>query len=129
CSGTLGPEEKWTVDLRPEARPRVIASGTHLPFRDGSFRAVMMDPPYSDEYARKPVQDGHAAQFVAAQGGRARAGPWRPHRNPACVRTVLAAKLSAGQGVRASARASGFGSARSRSTNAHSQDWRLRTAR
>lgn len=52
CSGTLSATEKWTVDLRGEARPRVQASGTALPFRDGSFPAVMMDPPYSDEYAR-----------------------------------------------------------------------------
>ncbi len=52
CSGTLGPEEKWTVDLRLEARPAVVASGTALPFRESQFRAVMIDPPYSDEYAR-----------------------------------------------------------------------------
>lgn len=52
CSGTLGPTERWTVDLRKEARPRVLASGTALPFVDNSFPAVMMDPPYSDEYAR-----------------------------------------------------------------------------
>ena len=58
CSGTLGPEEKWTVDLRAEARPAVVASGTELPFRDGSFRAVMLDPPYSDEYARNLYRTG-----------------------------------------------------------------------
>lgn len=52
CSGTLGPDEKWTVDIRVEAKPRVVASGMELPFRDGTFRAVMIDPPYSDEYAR-----------------------------------------------------------------------------
>jgi hypothetical protein len=52
CSGTLSDCEAWTVDLRAEARPRVRASGTALPFRDNSFAGVMMDPPYSDEYAR-----------------------------------------------------------------------------
>jgi hypothetical protein len=52
CSGTLGPEQAWTVDIRAEARPRVIATGTALPFRSESFRAVMIDPPYSDQYAR-----------------------------------------------------------------------------
>lgn len=50
CSGTL--TEKWTVDIRAEARPAVQASGTALPFRDASFAAVMLDPPYSDEYAK-----------------------------------------------------------------------------
>ena len=52
CSGTLGPDERWTVDLRAEARPRVVADGVHLPFRDASFKAVMLDPPYTDAYAR-----------------------------------------------------------------------------
>ena len=50
CSGTL--TEAWTVDLRLEARPRVVANGVHLPFRDASFKAVMLDPPYTDTYAR-----------------------------------------------------------------------------
>lgn len=52
CSGTLSQSEKWTVDLRAEARPRVRASGTALPFMDGAFKALMIDPPYSDQYAR-----------------------------------------------------------------------------
>lgn len=52
CSGTLSDSERWTVDLRAAARPTVQASGTALPFRAGSFPAVMLDPPYSDEYAR-----------------------------------------------------------------------------
>jgi hypothetical protein len=52
CSGTLGPEERWTVDLRLEANPRVVANGTALPFRNSTFRAVLLDPPYSDQYAR-----------------------------------------------------------------------------
>jgi len=49
CSGTL--TERWTVDLRAEAHPRVIADGRSLPFRDASFPAVLIDPPYSDQYA------------------------------------------------------------------------------
>ena len=52
CSGTLGPEERWTVDLRRQARPLVQASGTALPLKDASFAAVMLDPPYSDQYAK-----------------------------------------------------------------------------
>ena len=50
CSGTL--TEKWTVDVRAQARPAVQADGAALPFRDASFRAVAIDPPYSDAYAR-----------------------------------------------------------------------------
>lgn len=52
CSGTLGPTEKWTADIRHEAKPRVVADGAKLPFRSATFRAVICDPPYSDEYAR-----------------------------------------------------------------------------
>lgn len=58
CSGTLGPEEKWTVDIRIEARPRLQANGIHLPFRGASFAAVMLDPPYSDEYAKSLYKTG-----------------------------------------------------------------------
>ena len=78
CSGTLGPEERWTVDLRPEALPRVLASWTALPFREESFAAVMMDPPYSDEYARNLYRTGmprnswllREAARVVRPGGR-----------------------------------------------------------
>ncbi len=50
CSGTL--TEAWTVDVRLAARPRVVADGKALPFRGASFRAVLIDPPYCDAYAR-----------------------------------------------------------------------------
>lgn len=52
CSGTLGPDERWTVDIRREARPRVQADGAMLPFRANTFRAVLLDPPYSVDLAR-----------------------------------------------------------------------------
>jgi len=52
CSGTLSETERWTVDLRLEARPRVVGNGCALPFRDACVAAVMLDPPYSDQYAR-----------------------------------------------------------------------------
>lgn len=52
CSGMLTPDDGGVrVDLRQEARPSVRADGRALPFRDGAFRAVMIDPPYSVEYA------------------------------------------------------------------------------
>lgn len=52
CSGMLTPEDGgFRVDLRAAARPTVRADGRALPFRDGVFSAVMIDPPYSVEYA------------------------------------------------------------------------------
>ncbi len=78
CSGTLSEHERWTVDIRPQARPSVVASGTALPFRDESFEAVMIDPPYSDEYARnlygvenpRPSHLLREAARVVKHGGR-----------------------------------------------------------
>lgn len=53
CSGCLPPGEGIRVDIDPGARPDVIADGRHLPFRDGSIAAVLLDPPYSAHYARE----------------------------------------------------------------------------
>lgn len=50
CSGTLN--ERWTVDIRRAARPTVVADGAALPFPDESFKAILIDPPYSDKCAR-----------------------------------------------------------------------------
>lgn len=51
CSGALPRGEGVRVDIRAEARPEVIADGRALPFRSGSFAAVMIDPPYTEHYA------------------------------------------------------------------------------
>lgn len=51
CSGSLRSGQGLRVDLRREAKPDVIADGRALPLRDGSARAVMIDSPYSVEYA------------------------------------------------------------------------------
>lgn len=77
CSGTLSETETWTVDIRPEARPTVVADGRALPFRDGAFPAILLDPPYSEEYARNLYKQGNprpswllkeAARVVAPNG-------------------------------------------------------------
>jgi len=52
CSGSLPRGEGIRVDLRPEARPDILADGRHLPFADGSVAAVLIDPPYTEHYAR-----------------------------------------------------------------------------
>lgn len=51
CSGCLPPGEGIRVDIRPEAKPDIVADGRALPFADGSIKAVMIDPPYTSHYA------------------------------------------------------------------------------
>jgi hypothetical protein len=51
CSGALPKGHGLRVDIRQSAAPDVRADGRRLPFRDSSFRAVAIDPPYSAEYA------------------------------------------------------------------------------
>lgn len=56
CSGALCANDVRggvRVDLRGAARPDVRADGRALPFRDGAFAGVLIDPPYSVEYARE----------------------------------------------------------------------------
>lgn len=52
CSGGLPRGEGIRVDIRPEARPDIVADGRHLPFETGSVDAVLLDPPYTEHYAR-----------------------------------------------------------------------------
>lgn len=52
CSGGLGRETRGIrVDIRRSVNPDVVADGTALPFISDSFDAVLIDPPYSVEYA------------------------------------------------------------------------------
>ncbi len=51
CSGALPRGHGMRVDIRQGARPDVRADARRLPFRDASFRAVAIDPPYTVEYA------------------------------------------------------------------------------
>lgn len=108
CSGTLSETEKWTVDIRSQAKPRVIADGAALPFRDECFFAVLCDPPYSDQYARnlygtenpRPSWLLREAARVVRPGGRVGilhvAVPFAP---PAC-RLVRVYGVSTGVGFR-----------------------------
>lgn len=52
CSGGLPRGEGIRVDIRPDAHPDVLADGRNLPFQTGSVDAVLLDPPYTEHYAR-----------------------------------------------------------------------------
>jgi SAM-dependent methyltransferase len=54
CSGCLTDEAVGggvRVDLRARALPTVRADGRALPFKDESFAGVLLDPPYTKQYA------------------------------------------------------------------------------
>jgi SAM-dependent methyltransferase len=52
CSGMLAESDGGVrVDLRQAARPTVRADARSLPFGEGVARGVLVDPPYSVEYA------------------------------------------------------------------------------
>jgi len=53
CSGGLPKGEGIRVDIRPEALPDIVADGRDLPLEDASQDAVLIDPPYSEHYARE----------------------------------------------------------------------------
>lgn len=52
CSGGLPPGEGIRVDIRSEAKPDILADGRKLPLCDGTQKAVLIDPPYTEHYAR-----------------------------------------------------------------------------
>jgi len=49
CSGSM--QRGITVDIRPEMNPDVVCDARNTPFDDESFDWIMIDPPYSEEYA------------------------------------------------------------------------------
>ena len=54
CSGSLPRGEGTRVDIRPEARPDIVADGRALPFAAGSWSGgILIDPPYTAHYAKE----------------------------------------------------------------------------
>lgn len=50
CSGSM--KRGITVDIRAETNPTIVADARHTPLDDNTFDWIMIDPPYSKEYAK-----------------------------------------------------------------------------
>jgi hypothetical protein len=77
------------VELNPAVEPDVVADAHQLPFRDGEFDAVILDPPYSDEeaerlYGTPPLRASQG--IMEAAGIEPEKGSLRPARDAATSR-------------------------------------------
>lgn len=106
CSGGLARGEGIRVDIRPGARPDLLADGRSLPFRDASVRGVLLDPPYSEHYARElygvdyplPAHLLKEAARVAEPGARIGFVHYLVPNPPPCCHHVKTFGLSMGFG-------------------------------
>ena len=91
--GTVGIR----VDIDPTVEPDVVGDAHALPFADGSFDLVLLDPPYSDEEAatnygtpklRKRTYTAEAVRVCREGGWVVVYGDREPERPPRCNHTL-----------------------------------------
>lgn len=78
CSGALPSGQGIRIDIRQSASPDVVADGRALPIRSSSVAGVMLDPPYTEHYAKdlygtgypRPAHLLREAARVVRPGGR-----------------------------------------------------------
>lgn len=54
------------IDINPKVNPDCIADAHNLPFKDGSFDVVILDPPYSNEQSKELYSTGplHFKRYI-----------------------------------------------------------------
>ena len=57
CSGSM--KSGICLDIREGVKPTIVGNALSLPFRDNAFPWVMVDPPYSQEYAENLYGTGN----------------------------------------------------------------------
>ncbi len=52
-SGSFKDPDGVHVDINPDVKPDVVADCEYLPFKDEQFDFIMLDPPYSEQEAKR----------------------------------------------------------------------------
>ena len=109
CSGMLDATTPGVrLDIRPDARPTLCADGRALPFRDATFAGILLDPPYSVEYAEdlygteypRPAHLLAEASRVVRPGGRIGILHFLVPQPPPAARFLSVHGVSTGLGYR-----------------------------
>lgn len=106
CSGSLPRGEGIRIDIRPEACPDIVADGRALPIADASVAGVLIDPPYTPDYARdlygtdypRPSHLLAEAARVVRPGGRIGIVHYHPPNPPPRTRLLKVFAVSMGFG-------------------------------
>jgi len=109
CSGSM--RSGICVDIRITQCPTVVADGLNLPFKDESFNFIMIDPPYTPEYAAnlygtqypKPGKLLKEAARVLRPGGKVGLLHFMVpmNRYPLKIITIIGITCGLGQQIRA----------------------------
>lgn len=65
----FGGKAEWglRVDIRLDVIPDVLGDAHNLPFGDGEFDCVILDPPYNLEYSKRLYQTNNIHSFQATR--------------------------------------------------------------
>lgn len=66
CSGRVNDPDSFTVDIRPEMNPSLVANATDTGLEENRFTSVVIDPPYSKDLAQSLYKTGEHYKSINA---------------------------------------------------------------